>query len=114
MRNIIITILAILVILPPNIPGGSIFAQNITDGDSLTWADFIDNYLNGEGEEAETEEQIALFEELHRAPLDVNAATRSELLQLPFVTEAQADSLLAYRERKGGLRSLGELMFVRG
>ncbi len=113
-RLYIATIAASIFLLQPLFPGGSIFAQNIAEGDSLTWADFIDNYLNGDGEEAETEERIALFEELHRAPLDVNAATRSELLLLPFVTEAQADSLIAYRERKGGLRSLGELMFVPG
>ena len=60
MRNIIITILAILVILPPNIPGGSIFAQNIAEGDSLTWADFIDNYLNGDGEEVEEVARIEM------------------------------------------------------
>lgn len=113
-RLYLATIAASIFLLQPLFPGGSIFAQNITEGDSLTWADFIDNYLNGDGEETETEERIALFEELHRAPLDVNAATRSELLLLPFVTEAQADSLIAYRERKGGLRSLGELMFVPG
>lgn len=54
------------------------------------------------------------LEDLHNSPLDINAIQREALLTLPFVTEAQADSLLSYRKRHGRIKSLGELQLIRG
>lgn len=84
--------------------------------DSLTWEDFRAEYfdapdLEEEGFDNETE---ARLEELARQHPDVNAVNREFLLQLPFLSEAEADSILAFRERKGGVWSLNELVFVSG
>ncbi len=46
-------------------------------------------------------------------PLDLNRATREELSQLPFLSEAQVMDFIAYRDRYGPLRSLNELRMVR-
>ncbi len=65
-------------------------------------------------EESETSGEIMLekMEELHTSPLNINMADRDALLQIPFLSESQVDSLLAYRERKRLFLSLGELMFI--
>lgn len=82
----------------------------------LSWEEFVEDFFEKETED-ETEDfrkrdLLERLEELHAAPLNLNTASREELLGLPFLDEAQADSLLAYRKRKRLLRSTGELMFV--
>lgn len=80
----------------------------------ITWSDFVDEYApvgeNGENEPPDWE----ALEALSRQPLNINAATRAELLLLPFLSEAEADSLLAYRTKKHEILSMGELQLVRG
>lgn len=84
---------------------------------SLSWEDFAEDFFGKEPEEEADEARrngfLERLEELHAAPLNINTASREELLGLPFIDEAQADSILAYRKRKRQLLSLGELMFVR-
>lgn len=84
--------------------------------DTLTWEDFRAEYFEADedDEEAYNDEMENFLEELSEARIDVNKAPRETLLLLPFLTEAQADSIVAYRERKGGVWSLGELMYVNG
>ncbi len=82
----------------------------------LTWDDFRAEYLEASDEDdapidAEAEERL---EELAAVRPNLNTVGRDVLLTLPFLTAAQADSLLAYRERYGAFWSLGELMFVGG
>lgn len=85
--------------------------------DSLSWADFVDMFLTEMAEEENVAHLEAIereLEELHAQPLDINQATRSDLLALPFISQAQADSILSYREKKHRFYTLGELMFVHG
>ncbi len=77
---------------------------------ALAWDDFSETFLNA-ADENESELYSAL-QELKNNPGDINSATREDLLQLPFLSEEKVDSLLAYRERKRGFFSFGELMFV--
>ena len=42
---------------------------------------------------------------LHENPVDLNSCRREDLLRLPFLNEAQADSILSYRRRKRGGKS---------
>ncbi len=49
---------------------------------------------------------------MHNAPININTATRNDFLRLPFLNEEKTDSILAYRERKDGFLSFGELMFI--
>lgn len=48
------------------------------------------------------------------APLDLNAATESELQQLPGVGPARARAIVALRNRKGRFRRVSQLLRVRG
>lgn len=57
---------------------------------------------------------VQRLEELHLSPLDINSVTRQDLMTLPFITETQADSLIAYRDRHRSIKDLGELQLVSG
>jgi len=46
--------------------------------------------------------------------LDVNKATREELISLPGIGEKTADAILAYRGSVGKINSLDELVKVKG
>lgn len=82
----------------------------------MTWEDFVEELTDGEAEDEDTgqrlTERLRALEERHAAPLNLNTAKREELLELPFLSEAQADSILAYRDRKKMFMSLGELLFI--
>lgn len=47
-------------------------------------------------------------------PLDLNAADRTELLQIPGVGPGMADAILAHRDTFGSFQSIDELDSVRG
>ncbi|HTK56533.1 MAG TPA: helix-hairpin-helix domain-containing protein [Gemmatimonadales bacterium] len=47
-------------------------------------------------------------------PVDLNGAGRAELDCLPGIGPARADAILAFRERRGGFRSVDELREVPG
>ena len=53
------------------------------------------------------ERELAHFDRLHC--VDVNTASRDDLLSLPAVTSSIADNILEYRETNGPLRSVFEL-----
>lgn len=64
-------------------------------------------------DEQQWETQQELLAELHEHPLDINSATRDQLLALPFLSEQAVDGILDYRSLNGPLRSLGELRLVK-
>lgn len=86
----------------------------------IDWTTFLSEYLadsppdDGDDEAGRAEARCRRLEQLAAAPLDLNRATRDDLLELPFLSRAQADSLLAYRLRRGRFVTPGELMFVSG
>ncbi len=88
-------------------------AQELGDTASA-WANLMELYgieaINDE--EEQWVERMEQWEEMHRSPININLATRNDLLALPFVGEQEADSILSYRTRKGGFLGLGELMLV--
>lgn len=79
----------------------------------ITWDEFAEEFL-GRGDEDISDDTYEMLEELASNPLNINTASREQLLDLPFLSEAIADSILSYRERVGGFASKGELMFVSG
>ena len=98
-------------------------AQTYTMGreEFMSWEDFITEYFDEmkdyeptERHNMEQEEMMERLEELHHHPFNINTAKRDELLQIPFLSEAQADSILKYRAQKHLLRSLGELQWING
>lgn len=85
------------------------------------WEELVEELLQPQDEENEGEwllrrakesEVLDVLHELREQPLNLNTATREELLELPFLTAPQVDSLLAYRERIHAFFSLGDLMAI--
>ena len=62
----------------------------------------------------DAEELVRYYEELLRQPLNVNAASRAQLEETGLLTLFQVESLLAWRERYGAIRSASELGLVEG
>lgn len=87
--------------------------------DSIGWGEFVELFFGegaATGDDGETTAELLAayetLEELHADPLNLNTATRADLMRLPFIDAAKADSIVAYRDRRGFL-ALGELLFVR-
>lgn len=62
----------------------------------------------------DAEELVRYYEGLMLSPLNVNAATRSQLEDTGLLTLFQVESLLAWRDRYGAVRSFTELGLVEG
>lgn len=89
----------------------------VSDGPYLSWEEFVESVAeltNEDGEAVEfSQQQMEELENLALHPLQINRASREELLRLPFLNEAQVDSLLSYRIAKRGFVSLGELQLIK-
>lgn len=73
-------------------------------------ADELSDEADGDAWEAQTQQLY----DLHEHPLDLNSATKTQLMQLPFLDADAADALLDYRAANGPLRAMSELLLVRG
>ncbi|MBT6938519.1 MAG: helix-hairpin-helix domain-containing protein, partial [Candidatus Marinimicrobia bacterium] len=49
-----------------------------------------------------------------QAKININTATRSELMKLPRIGPVTADKILAYRNTYGSFRSLDDLQKIKG
>lgn len=81
-------------------------------GQSYTWDNFVQEYTEGlltsdddshegydpssDGTLHEWDAQLQELRMLHDQPMNINAATREELLRLPFIDEQQAEEIHAY------------------
>ena len=78
------------------------------------WDDFVEEFTTDD-ELAEEEDWTLFLEELkmrHEHPLNINAASREELSQLPFLSDGQIEQIHAYIYLHGTLKSLGELRLI--
>lgn len=80
----------------------------------IDWDTFAAEYFGREDENAEGDAIYWQLEELAEHPLNLNTATREDLLQLPFLPASAADSILSRRTHAGPYSSVGELAFVNG
>lgn len=104
MHLILIILLSALL---PLVDGGD-------DVEKISWADFEAELLSDE-ERAEDEDAVAMLEELKllsEHPLNINTATIDDLLQLPFLSEAQIEQIHAYIYLHGQMQTLAELRLV--
>lgn len=77
------------------------------------WEDFVEEYLDDITDDEQ--ESNLLYEELlelHRNPININTAQRDDLLRMPFLSEAQADSVVSMVNRLNGMLTMGELIYV--
>lgn len=84
-------------------------AREIVDGEKI--------YIPAVGENYTETEPVSELEMNHTNSsglIDLNRATREELLTLPGVGESKADAILNYREKNGGFHSKEELMNITG
>ena len=100
-------LLFLLVLLPY-----PILAQSEGDWDELM-QQMAEEQMAETGDEQTWEAQQELLTELHENPLDLNNATRQQLMILPFLSQKAVDAILDYRVRNGVLRTLGELRLIR-
>lgn len=94
-----------------------LFCHIPTAGQTLTWEQFCEDYVVTDADEVSSNNlQLTLddLQELHENPLNLNNCTRNDLLQIPYLDAANADSILNYINRHGPIRSLGELQAIRG
>lgn len=106
-----------LLLLGVFVSPNQVFAQMPEQGE-LTWEEFVESYEATFRSEDEADEvnmdELLLLEQLVQHPMQLNRLTREDLLLLPFLAEQQVDSILDYRKRKYGFRSMGELQLVSG
>ena len=93
--------------------------QAQTPTDSLRsdggWEAFIESQLQvGLLTEEEAHEAAALYDELRRAPLDINSVREEELRRLPMLSDYQIYQFVRYRTDHQAFHELSELKLVPG
>lgn len=79
----------------------------------VSWQEVWHDVMSAEElEDDDWQATFELLEQLAETPIDINHATRSELEQLPFLSEQQLTDLQEYVDRYGPVRSMGELRMV--
>ena len=63
-------------------------------------------------ESADWGELYQLLCELEEHPMNINAVTREDLEQLPFLTDMEVEAIMEYLDRYGEMKSLGELAMI--
>lgn len=77
------------------------------------WEDYLDEVMMREDDgEAVGEEMYEWLCELEQHPMDINAASREQLEQLPFLTAQQVEDIMVYQYRYGPMKSLSELLMI--
>ena len=85
------------------------------DGRGLyDWDDFVEEYTSDVERAEEEDLQLHLQELKERSehPLNINTATIEDLVQMPFLSEAQIEQIHAYIYLHGQMQTLAELRLV--
>ena len=82
--------------------------------DLYDWDDFVEEYTSDVERAEEEDLQLHLQELKERSehPLNINTASVEDLLQLPFLSEAQIEQIHAYIYLHGQMQTLAELRLV--
>ena len=78
------------------------------------WDDFVEEYTSDveRAEEEDLQQHLQELKELSEHPMNINTATVEDLLQLPFLSEAQIEQIHAYIYLHGQMQTLAELRLV--
>ena len=78
------------------------------------WEDFVEEYTSGaiETEEGNLQQHLLDLKELYEHPMNINEAGVDDLMQLPFLSEAQIEQIHAYIYLHGQMQTLAELRLV--
>ena len=91
----------------------ALFSFVVNAQEQRDWQRLYDELMVSEEQEwLMNEENYDLLCSLAAYPIDLNKATREELEQLPFLTAAQVEDILAYIYQYRGMRSVGELLMI--
>ena len=92
----------------------AMLTATITYGQSQRpWEEMLTDLVTTDDmESAEWEETYEWLCDLEQHPLDINTATREQLLQLPFLNERQVEDIHTYLYYYGAMKSLGELAMI--
>ena len=87
------------------------FCQTETEGNLMTWEDFVE--LMAEEEEGIDEELMEQLQEVYAQPININEVRTEDLEVLPFLSKEQVEGIVKYVEKNKPVESMGELMFVK-
>nr|MBP7170271.1 helix-hairpin-helix domain-containing protein [Bacteroidales bacterium] len=88
-------------------------AQLVTDPQQVV-ADILEEMAANSDTEQDYSELVEDLLQLAESPLNLNAARKSDLQKLFFLTDFQIESLLSYRDSTGKILSVYELQLVPG
>lgn len=70
--------------------------------------------LAGEGADVVSSDMIGIGADVDDGLVNINTATRDELMTLPGVGESKADAIIKYREENGGFETISQIMNISG
>lgn len=81
--------------------------------EQTTWETYFYQMVEMEEiDETEAEDMYQLLTDLSLHPFPINAATRDDLLQIPFLSEKEVEDIMEYLEDYRPMKSLGELSMI--
>lgn len=107
MKRLLTTLLVYLFINSYNLNSQTIYSVD-------KWMEYIEEMASETEDETQIENLYSDLSYLSEHPFELNSVTETELKRLPFLSDQQINSLLAYRVKYGKLVTLYELKNVEG
>jgi len=92
-------------------------STTVSDSQQMTWEQFVERMMAGFNDEVEEseivdDELLSTLHDLCLNPMNINEATKEDLLVLPFVNEEKANDIIAYLEKNSPMQSYGEFLLI--